>query len=52
MNARRAGDAAVEYRTRSRKSGGLAEGLIGTRTKVVNMKRREPEFQAIDTGQS
>lgn len=34
MNARRGGDTAVEYRIRSRISGGLAEGVIGASTKA------------------
>ena len=34
MNARRAGDTAVEDRTCSRISGGLAEGVISASTKA------------------
>lgn len=46
MNARRGGDTAVEYRIRSRISGGLAEGVIGASTKAsLTWSAESPNFR-------
>ena len=42
MNTRHTGGTTVEYRIRSRISGGLTERDIGASTKALSIKRREP----------